>query len=261
MAPNKPLKILVPSDILEYFEPAPPEPAHITAFCVNNLMAVKPPLFIILSQLKNVPQELLKYVRSGKIWLASSTSGWMDTHLFLTWAINFVNWLTHYRNTLSPNIAAKPALLVLDGHPSRECPAALSLFAWANIKCVILPSHCTHVLQVFDVSLASPLKRRFTNLFNEYIKDKKYVIERNSAATLRNVVVTALIEAWDAVCVPSNVVAGATQTGLNPVNNGAVRNSPYVRDFTDAERAVYQQHLARVSIESKSSRPHWGSST
>ena len=246
MVPNKPLKVLVPPDIMQYFEPTPPEPAHITAFCVNNLMAVKPPLFVILTDLKKVPQELKKFADSGKVWFASSSSGWMDRHLFLVWSINFINWLTHYRNTLSANIASKPAVLLLDGHTSRECPAALHLFYTANIRCIILPSHCTHVLQLFDVALAAPLKRRFTNLFNDYIKDKKFVIERNSAATLRNVVMHALTEAWDAVCVISNVTAGAAETGINPFNRGVVRSSPYVRDFTAEERAIYQQHLARM---------------
>ena len=246
MVPNKPLKVLVPPDILNYLEPAPPEPTHITAFCVNSLLAVKPPLLVIVTDLKKVPNELKKFVSSGKIWLASSSSGWMDRHVFLGWAINFVNWLVHYRTTLSSSVASKSALLVLDGHVSRECPAALYLFAAANIKCVILPSHCHHMLQLFDEALASPLKRRFTNLFNDYIKNKNYTIENNSAATLRNVIVHALVEAWDAVCVQCNVSAGATQVGINPVNPGVVRASPYVRDFTPEERAVFQRHMERM---------------
>lgn len=176
VATSKELKVLVPQNMHKYIETAAPDTIHITAFCVNNLVAMKPPLLIILTGLKNLPDELKMLASSGKIWVASSQSGWMDREIFLCWCINFINWLANYRCSLPLNICTKPALIVLDGHVSRECPAALYLLRSSNVNVVVLPFHTTHLLQLFDVVLASPLKAKLTQNFASYRKLGKFKV-------------------------------------------------------------------------------------
>ena len=242
---SRELKVLIPTSIKHYIESAPPDSVHITALCVHNLMAVKPPLFVILSQLRNTPNELQSLVQSGKIWLGSSSAGWMDRELFMCWSINFINWLHYHRTTLPSTICDKPAVLLLDGHPSRQCPAALHLFRFANVHVIVLPSHTTHLLQVFDVILAAPLKSAFTKIFNEYKKKKKYVIPNNQAATMRNLLVHSMIAAFDAVCTVDNVHVGARKTGIMPVNREVVKASEFVREPTNEEQNLHRQQHQR----------------
>ena len=246
MAPNKPLKVLVPKEMQNYIEPLTEQSSHITGFCVNNLCAVKPPLLVILTGLKRLPEELKTFVNSGKIWLASSPTGWMDRQIFLAWCVNFVNWLYNYRSMLPPNIADKAGVLVLDGHTSRECPAGLELLRFANLHVIILPSHTTHVLQLFDVVLASPMKKSFTIYFDQLAKDNSKYIAGNMAASLRRFSVEAFERAWGEVCNTMLVTSGAAQCGLMPVSATNVLNSPFVRNFTEAERQIYQNRMARM---------------
>ena len=247
MSPNKPLKVVVPRDISQYIEPLPPDSAHITAFCVNNLSAVKPPPLIIVSKLKRIPQELKTFVDSGMIWLSSSPSGWMNRQLFLAWTINFCNWLYQYRMQLPATIAHSEAVLLMDGHTSRECPAALEILQYFNCRVIILPAHTTHVLQLFDVGLASPMKKRFTLLLQELWKDKTKYVEGNTAATMRKLSVEAFIGAWNTICNPTLVSSAAAAVGIKPVNPNAVREKPYVRDFTADERQQYESFQRRMN--------------
>ena len=137
--------------------------------CCHNVAGEKVPPFLILSGLSELPKELKPYVDRGQIWLASSPSGWQTRDTFLYWTLCFLNWLSTYRLTLSEEIRSKTALLIMDGHVSRENPIALLLFKSQNVNILIMPSHTSHALQMFDVVLASPLKRTFAKQFRRLI--------------------------------------------------------------------------------------------
>ena len=59
---------------------------------------------------------------------------------------------------------------MMDGHSSRECPLALMLLRRANVEVLIFPSHITHVIQMFDVGIAAPLKTSFSSTFKKALK-------------------------------------------------------------------------------------------
>ena len=46
----------------------------------------------------------------------------------------------------------------------------MALFRKACVIVLCLPSHTTHVLQIFNVALAAPLKRVFGSLFKKELK-------------------------------------------------------------------------------------------
>ena len=52
-----------------------------------------------------------------------------------------------------------------------------------GVQVLVLPGHCTHVLQLFDVGLAAPLKLRFTIIFTNCLKAKSNFAE-NTLHTL-----------------------------------------------------------------------------
>lgn len=117
-------KVVVPSDLEKAIREGFPEFPHISSMCCSNILGKAPPLLIILKQLQNLPNELKQFEQNGKAWFASSNKGYMTRELFLLWSCNFINWLSSYRLVIDPIYRTKRALLILDGHLSRECPIA-----------------------------------------------------------------------------------------------------------------------------------------
>ena len=116
-----------------------------------------------------------------------------------------------------------------------------------NIKVIILPAHCTHILQLFDVGLDAELKERFTEIFLKLCKNKQAYIPNNMAATMRKFSITAFIASWNHVCVLYYVEKAALQVGIKPYNPDIVKQSPFVREFTDEEREIYNRQQARLN--------------
>lgn len=127
----------------------------------HNCVRVAVPPFQILKDFENTPKELNTYIQTGQLWAISNSSGWQTRNSFLIWSINFINWVSNYRLTLDESIRNKSAVLILDGHNSRENPLALYLLKMNNIDVIILPAHTTHLLQMFDVVLARKFKKNF----------------------------------------------------------------------------------------------------
>lgn len=99
------------------------------------------PLFIILPNLVKTPEELIGFQERGQAIFASSNNGWQTRDSFLWFAICFINYLSFYRKKLNENIRDKKALLIVDGHKSRECPIAIQLLKQHNIELFVLPAH------------------------------------------------------------------------------------------------------------------------
>ena len=149
----------------------PVKPAHYTMVCCTNAAGDSFDPFIIIPFKSNLPPELLSFGLKHQV--ATSPSGWMTSKLFLAWTLNFVNQLSMYK--LKNHIALRrynatqaPTFLFLDGHKSRMNSEALEVLFKNNINVIIFPSHTTHVLQPFDVSLAAPLKNMIVK-FNDNI--------------------------------------------------------------------------------------------
>ena len=234
---TKSVRNIVPRTIPTYTEEKPPEMPHITAMCTTSIIGSKPPLFIILKNKKTIPKEIKDLINSGQLWIISSPTGWMDRWCFLIWTFNFIGWCYSFRQKLASSLRSLPILLILDGHTSRECPIALQLLKIYNICVFVLPGHTTHVLQLFDIGLAGPLKTKFTIIFSRNLKDSKKYTETKMSANIRKIAIESFLEAWDLVCSKSNCEAGARAIGLHPLNRSAPLSSGFVKDLSPAERA------------------------
>ena len=93
-------KLVIPDEMKVYMESASPDMPHMTAMCCTNVIGTKPPLFIIVPELKNLPDELKQQIHTGKIWLVSTPSGWMNCWAFF-FAIWYTNWINEYNGTFS----------------------------------------------------------------------------------------------------------------------------------------------------------------
>ena len=227
---------------------------HITALCVHNLVGAHPPPFIILPGLQNLPDELREFDESGRAWFCSSQSGWITRDLFFLFTVHFINWLSLYRSTLPADIRELRALLVLDGHTSRECPLALLLLRNAKVDVLTIPGHSSHVTQMFDVILASPLKSTYTKILNQLLKKNHVQRGTSLIAKARYLAVYAFITAWDNVCTMYNCQKAAEKCGYYPFNEQAVASSIYVEVFSQEREASFQERMnrrTRLDINSK----------
>jgi hypothetical protein len=63
--------------------------------------------------------------------------------------------------TLPEAIRENEIVLVIDGHESRLIFEAAPIFFLNSIDVIVLPACSSHLLQMFDVAVASPLKAPF----------------------------------------------------------------------------------------------------
>ena len=243
----------------EHFNLLRQEPSipHITAMCTHSVTGAKPPPFIILPQsIQNLPPELDDISNSGMAWFASSKSGWMTRDLFLIYIIHFINWLTMYRKTLPEGIRNARGLLIVDGHGSRECPIALMILPVFKMDLLILPAHTTHITQMFDVCLASPLKKKYSQLLRKLLEKVSLDGQENGSkiAVLRKAAITAFVSAWTSVATFESCMNAARSVGYYPFDSLKVTTSRYAVERTEQEDQAYleaRRNRTRMDINAQ----------
>jgi hypothetical protein len=179
----------------------------------------------------NKPKSLCKF--EDDAYFATTTTGWATKNIFLAFSIIFVLELSKYRMSLPKDLQDETAVLIVDGHPSRYVIDAIIILVLFNVELLILPPHCSHCLQPFDVGIGSPLKTEFkrtigsafrkVNKFAEITERKK---ESLSAEELRLVLVSAFIDALRKATTKSNCMSAFEQAGISPLEPGNPLNSP-----------------------------------
>ena len=219
---------------------------HITGMCCHTCTGkAVPPMIILPNSIQNLPVELQEFENAGLAWFASSKSGWMNRDIFLVWVIQFINWLSFYRITLPQAIRNARALLVMDGHGSRECPVALDLLRRNGIDVLILPAHTTHITQMFDVGLAASLKKSFAKNMQKMIKESPLIGDETSQiAKLRYCAVASFISAWQSVATFKMCMKAASKTGWYPYDEEAAASSKYAEERTDEQDNEYLRRRA-----------------
>lgn len=246
-------KYIIPDHVTEFIAKSSPiQMPHFTIMFCHNIIGTLIPPFVILPQLKNCPEEIQKYINLGQIWCVSTDSGWQNRDSFLIWCINFINWLSSYRLTLYTTIREQKALLIIDGHTSRENPISLYILKINHIDVLVLPAHTTHLLQMFDVVLAKPFKKQFSRNFNRLFSEN-CLNDQSTASIIRECAIQAVIQSWSSVCNYQNCTAAANTTGTYPHNLEVILSQPFIHDLTEAEKELLQRrrHNNRLNINGK----------
>lgn len=228
LAPVITRKVLVPQNFPGPIVPESLPMPHITAMCCANVFGEKMPLFIILPNLVKTPEELIGFQERGQAIFASSNNGWQTRDSFLWFAICFINYLSFYRKKLNENIRDKKALLIVDGHKSRECPIAIQLLKQHNIELFVLPAHTSHITQMFDVGIGSPMKATFSDHFNKLMQN--FNPQLNQIAQIRQFCIHAAILAWDVKANFKSCAKAALLTGTHPCSDEFLRETIFVRE-------------------------------
>lgn len=169
-----------------------------------------------------------------EVRMVSSTSGWITKKIFLFYCIDLISQLQIYRLSLPSSIRTDPFLLIVDGHSSRGCFYACYLLALFNIDLLILPPHSSHVVQPFDVSIASPLKTEFT----KNLQKRNLIIDLNNftleqalkitAAQTREQLIDSFLSALRTVTSRSNISDGFKKSGIYPLDPSIPLNSEFI---------------------------------
>lgn len=131
-------------------------------------------------------------------------NGWIDQELF-----HF--WMTEY--FLNHAVAARPLLLLLDGHSSHFKPETIRFAQEHGIVVFCLPPHTTHESQPLDCSFFSPLKvhwRDVTHTFHQ--KYPTAVISKLNFNCLFK-------EAWLCAVTPQVLTSGFRKSEVYPLNH------------------------------------------
>lgn len=239
---KKKLKVLCPQDLSALTESTPKCP-HITACVTIGADGdVLKPMFILPNNKKNI-KELGQF--SGRAYFASSESGWINKYLFMYWGLLFLAEISKYRLSLPDDLRNKRILLILDGHRSRANYFLANLFDSYGIDILILPGHTSHLLQPFDVSIASPLKSKYQERVAAY--DLKSAAEsptgrKKSLGELRIMMVRCFLDALSQSATLTNIQSGFKASGIFPLNPEVPLASKYAMDSSLRERfpEIYQ---------------------
>lgn len=96
-----------------------------------------------------------------------SPKGYTSRVLSLEWLKQLFEPRT--RPSTAPDGTLPPRLLILDGHDLHVCIEFIPYAEEYNIKLFCLPPHTTHLLQLLDVVLFSPLQRYYGQAVHHYL--------------------------------------------------------------------------------------------
>ena len=138
---------------------------------------------------------------------AISDKGWIDQEPFHYWLRD------HF---LANAVAARPLLLLLDGHSSHYEPATINLAKESDIVLFCLPLHTTHECQPLDCSLFGPLKTHWQQACHDFYcgNPGKVISKLNFCCVFR--------EAWLKAVTPATISSGFRKAGVFPFNPQAV---------------------------------------
>ena len=138
-----------------------------------------------------------------------SKSGWSNSDIFKKYLREH---FLLYAQGLSEN---QPILLIYDGHKSH---VSLSVIEWAksqNIVILVLPAHCSHILQPLDVGCFGPLTRILDNSCHKYMREQREPINRYNIGKLA-------CDAYVKALSPHNLKVSFEKAGICPLNKKCI---------------------------------------
>jgi hypothetical protein len=116
---------------------------------------------IIFAKSKKLPIERLHPKHSI---LHENSKGWMEKTLFETiMREHILKEIQSIRNTMTPEQCHR-ALIILDGHSSRQNRHLWDEFSKQEVDVIILPAHTSHYLQPLDVGVNGVFKKKIAKL-------------------------------------------------------------------------------------------------
>jgi hypothetical protein len=209
---------------------------HFSAMCTISGSGRKFRPTLLLPQVISLPEELRPF--EERAFFITTRNGWMTQRSFLVFVHFLLFELAQYRRELPIELTNQRFLMIVDGHSSRYTYEAINLLYTHNVDVLVLPSHCTHVLQPFDVSIASPLKTRLATFCQalrltislEESGELSYLLtEPEWLADKRRILFQAFLWAWDEAACQRNIASGFRSSGISPLDPQQAIRNPHTR--------------------------------
>ena len=193
--------------------------SQITVLAACNAAGFVLPPFVVFDR-KALKPELCEGEVSGTMY-GLSDSGWINSELFELWFMH--HFLPH-----AP--AARPLLLLLDGHSSHYNPAVIRKAAEEKIIIFCLPPHSSHETQPLDKGPFGPFKCRWKEVCHKFI----FICDNPGKVVTRFTFSKLFNEAWTKAMTISNISAGFQCTGIYPLNRSVlIPSEPEVQSLAD----------------------------
>ena len=134
---------------------------------------------------------------------AVSENGWMTSGIFEDF----------FKTFAEKTAGIRPLLLILDGHLSHTTLNTVELAIKEDITILMLPPHCTDLLQPLDIPCFAPLKSRYESELTDFVH-KTAAREPLRKAGFVNM----LCRVWKQGLSIDNIKAGFRATGIVPID-------------------------------------------
>ena len=171
--------------------------------CVSAAGVAVPPLLIFKA--KHTNTAWIPTQTPPKWRFSTSNSGWTsDSHGY--------EWLTAvFEPSTRPEDPTTRRLLIMDGHSSHITANVIAFCMQNAIDLMILPPHCSHILQPLDVGVFAPLKRALAS-------ETDAALRLSSSYIPRIQWVEMYIRARAKAITTGNILAGWRGAGLLPLS-------------------------------------------
>jgi hypothetical protein len=129
-------------------------------------------------------------------------------------------------------VKARPLLLILDGASGHIDIEAAQFAIQHEIDILLLPSNCTHFLQVADVSVFGPFKHYWKQACHLLKMERAQIAPDSDISIQREDIVPLAAKAWKFAVTRANVISGFRRTGIYPFDPEA-----HKRSLPDHDRA------------------------
>ena len=181
---------------------------QVTVVACGNASGQFIPLMLIFDAKKLCPAWTRAEVPGTTYGL--SDKGWITTELFESWLKE--HFLEHA-------VAARPLLLLLDGHSTHFQPQLIRMARQKGVIILCLPPHTTHEAQPLDCGVFSPLKMQWRIVCHQFLQSNPgKVITKFNFNSLFS-------KAWLNAVTLGNVIGGFKTCGVYPFNSCAIRIS------------------------------------
>jgi hypothetical protein len=172
--------------------------------CGNAAGYVIPPLVIFARKTFNAE---LAIGEIPSTMYGLSDNGWMTSDIF-------EHWFMHHFLVHAP--AARPLLLILDGHSTHYSPSFITKTAHEMVIVFCLPPNTTHLTQPLDKGAFGPLKTYW------HEECQRYMSKNPGKVITQYEFMQIFSRAWYCAMTPQNLIGAFRTTGVYPLNRNVV---------------------------------------
>lgn len=190
---------------------------HITLlFCVSAASVFMKPLAILpLKCMPDLPEDIM-----SNFDITGNDSGWITGEILKNWVENqFVNEVKRLRNFYRKD---EPALVLLDGHSSRNSIDLEFMWQQHRIAFYLLPPHSSHLIQ--------PLDRTCNGVFKTFLQNDCHLELTDNTHERRIKVLRSAATCADTALSSYYNMRGWRHAGLEPYNPDRILLSGLVKN-------------------------------